>query len=176
MIYVTHDQIEAMTLADRVVVMNGGYIQQQGSPEELFKRPVNKFVAGFLGTPPMNFLSTNIEREGDSLYLCGNGFKILCDQATVNRLSQHDSAEVYLGIRPCDLVYTPDAPSNRAFDIDVVISEYIGAQSVLIGECGKQEIMVELKSDTPIALGERLRFSFQQSALHFFDVKTEAAI
>ena len=64
MIYVTHDQIEAMTLADRIVVMHGGYIQQQGTPETLFKKPKNKFVAGFLGSPPMNFLEADLQAEG----------------------------------------------------------------------------------------------------------------
>jgi len=72
MIYVTHDQIEAMTLADRIVVMHSGVIQQQGTPEELFKQPANKFVAGFLGTPPMNFLKASVEQENGELYLRGH--------------------------------------------------------------------------------------------------------
>ena len=75
MIYVTHDQIEAMTLADRIVVMHGGYIQQQGTPEALFKHPVNKFVAGFLGSPPMNFLDASIVRQQDGLRLMGMVFQ-----------------------------------------------------------------------------------------------------
>ena len=76
MIYVTHDQIEAMTLADRIVVMHGGYIQQQGTPETLFKKPNNKFVAGFLGSPPMNFLQADLRREDDTLFAIGDAFKI----------------------------------------------------------------------------------------------------
>ncbi len=78
MIYVTHDQIEAMTLADRIVVMHAGKIQQEGTPEELFKHPVNRFVAGFLGTPPMNFVDATLEQNGDALYLNGAGFRIRC--------------------------------------------------------------------------------------------------
>ena len=176
MVYVTHDQIEAMTLADRIVVMHDGFIQQQGTPEELFKHPVNKFVAGFLGTPPMNFLQASLMSESDSVFLSGKGFKLRCLPNTIDRLSTLKSHDVLLGIRPCDLIYSPDASVDSAFDIDVVVSEYVGAQSVLIGACAEQEIMVELKSDTPIALGERLRFSFQQNDLHFFDVKSGSAI
>ncbi len=176
MIYVTHDQIEAMTLADRIVVMHGGYIQQQGTPEQLFKKPANKFVAGFLGTPPMNFMPASLQRSGDDVYLSGKGFDLLCDGFTLDRLSQARSDHILLGVRPCDLDYQPDAATNAALDIDVVLSEYIGAQSVLIGDCGGQKIMVELKSDTPIALGERLRFSVDLKDLHFFNPEDDRAI
>jgi multiple sugar transport system ATP-binding protein len=176
MIYVTHDQIEAMTLADRIVVMHDGCIQQQGTPEKLFKHPVNKFVAGFLGTPPMNFVAASIQREGDAVFLQGKGFRLRCEPSVVERLTKSRVPEIILGIRPCHLVYCPDAEIDNAFDINVIVSEYVGAQSVLIGDCGQQEIMVELKSDTPIALGEQLRFSFQQSDLHFFDLETNRAI
>jgi len=176
MIYVTHDQIEAMTLADRIVVMHGGYIQQEGTPEELFKRPANKFVAGFLGTPPMNFLPTTIERSGDDLFLSGIGFKLRCDTKTTERLSNSQGSDLIMGVRPCDLAFNPDAADDAALDIGVVISEYIGAQSVLIGDCGGQDVMVELKSDTPIALGERLRFSVNQDDLHFFNPENDQAI
>ncbi len=158
MIYVTHDQIEAMTLADRLVVMHMGVIQQQGTPEELFKYPANKFVAGFLGTPPMNFLEASIENAGGELFLTGRGFSLRCDSAAAARLQRSDNRDVLLGIRPCDLEFNPAANTEASLDVDVVISEYIGAQSVLIGDCSGQEVMVELKSDTPIALGERLRF------------------
>ena len=176
MIYVTHDQIEAMTLADRIVVMHGGYIQQQGTPEQLFKKPANKFVAGFLGTPPMNFMPTSIERSGDDVFLVGSGFRLLCDQKTIDRISSSAASDVLMGVRPCDLVFNPDADTDNAFDIGVVISEYIGAQSVLMGKCGGQEIMVELKSDTPIALGEKLRFAVNLDDLHFFNLENDQSL
>jgi multiple sugar transport system ATP-binding protein len=176
MIYVTHDQIEAMTLADRIVVMHGGYIQQQGTPEELFKKPSNKFVAGFLGTPPMNFLNASIEGSGNSTSLVGKGFSLQCDPSTLDRLSGSNKADILIGIRPSDLVYDPQASAGSAIDVDVVLSEYIGAQSVLIGDCAGQKVMVELKSDTPIGLGEKLRFSLSLSDLHFFDTDNDQAI
>jgi len=176
MIYVTHDQIEAMTLADRIVVMHGGSIQQQGTPEELFKKPRNKFVAGFLGTPPMNFLPVTIEQQGDEIFLSGNGLRLRCDEQCRARLTAANSHQVIMGVRPSDLHYAPDHSLDSAIDINVVVSEYIGAQSVLIGDCGGQKVMVELKSDTPIALGEMLRFSIAMPDLHFFHPDSELAI
>ncbi|MBX2882070.1 MAG: sn-glycerol-3-phosphate ABC transporter ATP-binding protein UgpC [Granulosicoccus sp.] len=176
MIYVTHDQIEAMTLADRIVVMHAGHIQQQGTPQQLFKKPVNKFVAGFLGSPPMNFVDTSISRQGDQLYLSGQGFQLCCDADTARRLHAADTPEIVMGVRPSDLIFDPEAAADHAFDIKVVLSEYIGAQSVLIGECGGQRIMVELKSDTPIAIGEKLRFRVDFGEIHFFDKSSDLTI
>ncbi len=176
MIYVTHDQIEAMTLADRIVVMHGGYVQQQGTPEELYKKPANKFVAGFLGTPPMNFLEATISTKGDKTYFEGNGFNLLCDEQISQRLGRLNSSEVTLGVRPADLIFNEAASSDHALDVNVVLSEYIGAQSVLIGECGSQKVLVELKSDTPIALGNKLRFQVDLEHIHIFDKSTDLAI
>lgn len=176
MIYVTHDQIEAMTLADRIVVMHAGKIQQQGTPEQLFKKPTNKFVAGFLGTPPMNFLDASIVEENGSLYLKGQNFKLLCDQHTKERLAASKSRQLCLGIRPSDLLFDANVASENAIEVDVVVSEYVGAQSVLIGNCGDEKVMVELKSDTPVRLGEKLRFKVDLAELHFFDVSDGQAV
>ncbi|MCH2077999.1 MAG: ABC transporter ATP-binding protein [Rhodobacteraceae bacterium] len=175
MIYVTHDQIEAMTLADRIVVMHGGYIQQQGSPAELFKSPANKFVAGFLGSPPMNFLSSTLAMEGDTLFAKGQGFNIAIPAEKAKSLGRTDGA-VTLGIRPSDLNHDPNAPDETALDLQVQVSEYIGAQSVLICACGSANVTVELKSETPIALNETLRFAVRPEAIHLFDDKTELAL
>lgn len=176
MIYVTHDQIEAMTLADRIVVMNGGYIQQQGTPEELFKKPANKFVAGFLGMPPMNFLEAEIIDRGGDIWVDGDGFSIMLSSDIASRAEKSKSKAIILGVRPSDLSYDPDAIDNQAMDLEVIVSEYIGAQSVLLCHCGNQKITVELKSETPIALGEKLRFAVNPDGLHLFDRETEVAI
>lgn len=176
MIYVTHDQIEAMTLADRIVVMHGGYIQQQGSPEELFKRPANKFVAGFLGMPPMNFLEAELVQEGDAVFATGAAFRIQLEGAKAEAALKHDNKSVYLGIRPSDLSYNPKAGADRALNVQVKVSEYIGAQSVLIGACGEASATVEVKSDTPIALGETLKFEVNHDYIHLFDRQTEVAL
>ncbi len=176
MIYVTHDQVEAMTLADRIVVMHGGYIQQQGTPEELFKRPVNKFVAGFLGMPPMNFLTGEIvERSGD-VFVHGEGFDIRLTGDKARSATQHNSAHVFLGLRPSDLTVDSSAAADQALRLDVEVAEYVGAQSVLLCRCGDQRVTVEMDSETPMALGQRLTFAVNPERIHLFDRDSERAL
>ncbi len=178
MIYVTHDQIEAMTLADRIVVMHGGHIQQQGTPEELFKRPANKFVAGFLGMPPMNFLDGELRQDGDALCVIGDGFRVALPEALADRCQQRNGNGVVLGVRPSDLSLDADgsADETQRFALDVVVTEYIGAQSVLICNCASQRMVVELKSDVPVGLGQRMHFKINPEGIHLFDADTDAAI
>ena len=176
MIYVTHDQIEAMTLADRIVVMHGGHIQQQGTPSELFRNPANKFVAGFLGAPPMNFLDAELTTRGDALFAQGDGFALQLPAALAKRAAQAAHKKVILGLRPSDLEYGPDAADGAGLNLKVIVSEYIGAQSVLICACGTARVTVEIKSETPIPLGEALRFAVRPDGLHLFDPTTEVAI
>jgi multiple sugar transport system ATP-binding protein len=176
MVYVTHDQVEAMTLADRIVVMHGGYIQQQGTPEELFKRPKNKFVAGFLGSPPMNFMDVKLEEDRDTFFVRGDGFRIALPAELAARAKVRRLDNLVMGVRPSDLNFDPEAPQGRAMDLQVSISEYIGAQSVLICKCGDAAVTVEVKSETPIALGNTLRFSIRPEGVHLFDKVTEEAL
>ena len=176
MIYVTHDQIEAMTLADRIVVMNGGHIQQQGSPEELFKRPVNKFVAGFLGMPPMNFLDGRIEESDGVMFVNGDGFSLRLADERAATARVHSGRDVILGIRPSDLSFNPDAAPEMALTLNVMVSEYIGAQSVLMCTCGSQKVTVEMNSETPMALGETLQFEVNTPRMHLFDKTSEKAL
>ncbi len=175
MIYVTHDQVEAMTLADRIVVMHIGKIQQEGKPEELFKKPANKFVAGFLGSPPMNFMDAELVEEDGQLFARGDAFKIMLPESRKTLLNSTDRS-ITLGIRPSDLNYDSKAHDDKAFDLNVIVSEYIGAQSVLLCTCGNINVTVELKSETPIALGETLRFAVRPEGLHLFDRTTEKAL
>jgi len=176
MIYVTHDQIEAMTLADRIVVMHGGYIQQQGTPEELFKRPANKFVAGFLGMPPMNFLSCETQIRGDETYVTGQGFDLKLQGEVAQKAAKHSGQNLTLGVRPSDLSFAPKAKSEDALTLDVKVSEYIGAQSVLMCECGGSNVTVEVNSETPMALGETLVFEVNPARVHLFDGQSEVAL
>ncbi len=177
MIYVTHDQVEAMTLGDRIVVMQDGYIRQQGTPEELFKQPNSRFVAGFIGSPPMNFLEGTVESYGDDQFtITGQGFKIAAPARYHDRLSKAPSREITLGIRPSDLYFDPNAAPDRSLNLSVLVAEYIGALSVLLTECGDQKITVELKSDQPISLGEQMTFAIAEQGLHLFDRSTGLAI
>ncbi|MEM0946088.1 MAG: sn-glycerol-3-phosphate ABC transporter ATP-binding protein UgpC [Pseudomonadota bacterium] len=176
MIYVTHDQIEAMTLADRIVVMHGGYIQQQGTPEELFKRPANKFVAGFLGSPPMNFLQGEIKERDGSVFVAGQGFDLKIDGPKAGAARAHSDRTVILGVRPSDLRYSPDAQQEGSLTLAVAVSEYVGAQSVLLCKCGSADVMVEIASDTPVGLGQTMKFAINSAGIHLFDKETEKAI
>jgi len=176
MIYVTHDQIEAMTLADRIVVMHDGYIQQQGTPEELFKRPSNKFVAGFLGTPPMNFLEAEVLDRDGTTWVVGQGFELALAGEQAAAATSHRSQKITLGIRPSDLEFDATATNETSFELRVIVSEYIGAHSVLMCDCGGQQMVVELKSETPIPLGETLRFKVNPLGIHLFDTESGNAI
>ena len=175
MVYVTHDQIEAMTLADRIVVMNVGRIEQEGTPAELFGRPASRFVAGFLGSPPMNFLDAQLVDEG-GLHVRGDGFALRLPEALARRAEASGARAVVLGIRPSDLDYAPGAAEDRALDLRVLVSEYVGALTVLLCECGGARVTVEVKSETPIAMGETLRFAARREGLHLFDTTTERAL
>ncbi|KIT14843.1 ABC transporter ATP-binding protein [Jannaschia aquimarina] len=159
MIYVTHDQVEAMTLGDRIVVMNAGRIQQQGTPEDLFERPVNKFVAGFIGAPTMNFLPARA--EGDRLV--GEGF----DLPHPPGLPVPQGA-VEIGIRPSAITVDHGAP----LELRVVVAEYLGAQSVLVTRCGPHEVLAEVESATRAKPGETVRFAVDPAEIMIFDPET----
>lgn len=176
MIYVTHDQIEAMTLADRIVVMHGGYIQQQGTPKELFQKPANKFVAGFLGMPPMNFLNGDLVDHDGGVFVRGEGFDLRLPDEKAAAAKAHGNRSVTLGVRPSDLSHDADAPTDQALQLNVEVSEYIGAQSVLLCRCGGQQVTVEVNSETPMALGEALTFAVNPERVHLFDRDSEVAI
>jgi len=176
MVYVTHDQIEAMTLADRIVVMHGGHIQQQGAPEQLFKRPANKFVAGFLGSPPMNFLAAELQDEAGQIFVSGEGFRVRLENERADVARRHLKKSVILGIRPSDLRFDADAKADSLLSLNVLVSEYVGAQSVLLCECGDAKVMVELNSETPVALGQTLNFAVNPNGVHLFDHESEEAL
>ena len=174
MIYVTHDQIEAMTLGERIVVMQDGHIRQQGTAEELFSRPNSRFVAGFIGSPPMNFLDGTIERAGERLCVRGGAFLLPLPEPLAERVIRAAPSAVTVGIRPSDL--EPAAEPDAVFHMDVKVSEYVGAQSVVMGRCGADDMTVELKSSVRPELGRRLSFVPIPDGVHLFDRETDLAL
>ena len=108
MIYVTHDQVEALTMADKIVVMKLGVIQQIGGPLELYNNPDNKFVAGFIGSPPMNFINTKVEAQGDKIFVNEGTFKIEVTPAQAKVLKPYVGKQVTFGIRPEDVEVVAD--------------------------------------------------------------------
>src|SRR5690606_8448794 len=121
-IYVTHDQTGAITLGDRIVVMNDGFIQQIGAPLEIYDHPVNVFVAGFIGTPPMNFINTVLKKEGDDYWVQADAFKLKIDPERarqIRNIGAYVDKEVILGIRPEDI---EDAKTNPGTDETTVVA------------------------------------------------------
>lgn len=176
MVYVTHDQVEAMTLGDRIVVMQGGHIQQQGTPQAVFRHPVNRFVAGFFGTPPMNFLDGEITQRGDAVFVRGDGFDVRLPDDKAAAARAHGRRGVVLGIRPSDLAQDPAAAPDRALRLDVLMSDYVGAQSNLVCRCGAAQVTVGIPAEQPVALNDRLLFAVTPERIHLFDRESDVAI
>ena len=176
MIYVTHDQVEAMTLGDRIVVMHSGIIQQQGTAEELYKRPVNKFVAGFLGSPPMNFFNGVVgEREGQ-LEVTGDEYALLLPDAMKLRLQKLKSNQIVVGIRPSAFGHSKDDSEGAKLHLPVILSEYIGSQSVIVSRIGEEQILIEVDSDKPFSVDEMLECTIDPESIYLFDPETEKAL
>ena len=174
MIYVTHDQVEAMTLGDRIVVMEDGRVQQQGTPEDLYKRPVNRFVAGFMGSPPMNFLHGDLAAEGDVVRVRGRGFDLPLPPERAATLRGQTGRAVTMGLRP-SAIRLGEAGVGR-LELDVLVTEYVGAQSVLVCDCAGVPVIVEISSEAPVRVAGAQRFSAAPGAPHLFDPDTGTAL
>ena len=172
-IYVTHDQTEAMTLGDRIVIMRDGYIQQIGTPQEVFNNPRNLFVAGFIGTPQMNFFDAKLLREGEKFFVEIGGVKIKLDKEKEARLLANDvqTQEVTLGVRP---EHTVVADEGIAATVDV--SEMMGSSVHLhVNAAGKDVIIIVPTIDVKghYAMGDTVHFTFNGSVAHVFSKETE---
>ena len=173
-IYVTHDQTEAMTLGDRIVIMRDGYIQQIGTPQEVFNNPRNLFVAGFIGTPQMNFFDARLEREGNKFFAVLANEKVELSAEKEARLLANDvqSQDVILGIRP---EHTDLADKGVPAKVDV--SEMMGSSVHLhVTAEGKDVIIIvpttELASDQ-FKMGQQVNFTFNGNVAHVFSKETE---
>ena len=156
MIYVTHDQVEAMTLADRIVVLEFGKIAQVGTPKELYENPANLFVAQFIGSPKMNILPC--DTGGGAFHLSGGG----------RGAFEGPTPAAKLGIRPEHIAFTQSGQGHCSGTVDVV--EYHGANSFVIVDCGDLgQIMVRTGGDSPVRRGESVGLGFDPRKLSFFD-------
>jgi multiple sugar transport system ATP-binding protein len=173
MIYVTHDQVEAMTLGHRIVVMRSGEIMQVGTPEELYRRPANKFVAGFIGSPSMNFIPGEVRDEGGEIVLQGEGFRLVPPAETRARLAQAKGRQVEIGVRPS--AFTP-AQGPDVVTLPVLLAEYVGAQSILVARLGGARIAIEVKSNEPLRAGGEMSFAINADEMRLFDPRTGAVI
>ena len=169
-IYVTHDQTEAMTMADRIVVMKDGRIQQIGTPSEVYDSPSNMFVAGFIGTPPMNFLRGNLLEDG---FLLDGEAKIAIplSKKRIEAISSYIGKPLVLGIRPEDL-----SISRGGFPTKTEVVELLGSELIVYGNVDSQRIVIKIKERLQISEGQELALSIDEAHCHFFDPESSERI
>jgi len=174
-IYVTHDQTEAMTMGNRIVVLNQGLIQQIDDPLSLYHSPANRFVAGFIGSPPMNFLEGTLREESGNLIFESQGFSLKIPEKIHEALSQHGSTEVTFGIRPEDIM-AEDVPEDAAVEAQVEVVEPLGSEVILYLMVGDQTLVGKVDSSVHPEPNTSLRIGFNMSRCHFFDAKEGRAV
>ena len=179
-IYVTHDQTEAMTMGDRIAIMSEGKIQQVASPLEIYNRPANRFVAEFIGSPPMNFIPVEFHAP---LLITNSQFRLTLPEIWETALQKYDGQTLILGIRPEHLNLSVPATKNLPVQVDLV--ENLGHDSfvtVRLGEHSSQAtdkgnyLQLRVPSDRLVRSGEQIWLSLTTDKIHFFDPKTELAI
>jgi multiple sugar transport system ATP-binding protein len=176
-IYVTHDQVEAMTLGDRVVVMKDGWVQQVGEPLELYGKPANRFVAGFIGSPAMNFADVTIVESNGGIWVESPGLRVKVGGDRTERLRAYKGQHLTLGVRPEDLqpATGADAP-ERIFDAVVEVVEPLGSEILLDVKAGGASMVARVDPSVRVKVHEPIRLSLAPERMHFFDLKTELAI
>ncbi|MBE3571842.1 MAG: sn-glycerol-3-phosphate ABC transporter ATP-binding protein UgpC [Moorella humiferrea] len=174
MIYVTHDQIEAMTMADRIVVMKDGVIQQIADPQNLYDQPVNRFVAGFIGTPPMNFLNCQLQKQLEGWRLVSNNIDVPVPDAWLAKIQQYEGREVTLGIRP-ENIHKGDPDRDRVVATAEVI-EPLGSETYLYLKAGEQNLVARVSPDTRPAAGSEVILHLDMQKAHLFDKESGLTI
>ncbi len=175
MIYVTHDQVEAMTMGTRIVVMKDGIIQQADSPLRIYHHPANMFVAGFLGSPPMNLLHGTVKLQGASLIFHERGGSTEIDLGPIEMLAETVEEGIVLGIRPehCDLATGAGAAPAASFEAEVELVEPMGAETYLYARTAAHPMIIRSPAECDHSLvGQRLRFSLDVSKVHLFEEKS----
>ena len=180
-IYVTHDQVEAMTLGDRVVVMKDGWVQQVGEPLELYGRPANKFVAGFLGSPAMNFVDVSVGESDGALWAEAKGLRVKVPPGAIERVRKHGGKRLTLGVRPeaMRLANRTDSSASLgdcSFDSEVDVVEPLGNEILLNFRVGGVPMVARVDPGVRIKAHDTLRLALDPARLHFFDAETEAAL
>ncbi len=170
-VYVTHDQIEALSLGDRIAVMHGGEIVQLDSPDQVYDHPTAKFVGGFIGTPPMNFLRATVSDEGEDVLLVIGEFKIHVLDEWKEPLKQLLGQVVDLGIR-AENIEVQLEPNEGSLPAEVVVSEHLGSQQLLTVRVGNDVLKVSTSPDLPIKPGQTIGLNMLKNKLRIFDEKT----
>lgn len=178
-IYVTHDQTEAMTLGTRIVVMKDGIVQQVDSPQNLYDRPQNLFVAGFMGSPQMNFIDATIEVKGDKVYAKTPSMTIELPAEKGKKVADggYNGKVVTLGIRPEDVYDAEQAPHlTNVFETTINVYELLGAEVYLYSDLDEFPITARVSSSTNARSGSKVKFAFDVAKMHVFDKETEKVV
>jgi len=166
-----------MTLGDRVVVMRDGRVQQVGDPMELYNQPANRFVAGFIGSPAMNFAQVRIAAENGSLWAESEDLRIKVPAPIAPRLGRYAGMEATLGVRPEDLRIANDSDAgDLSFNVAIEVVERLGSEILLDVAAGSTTMVASVEPTVTAKVHERLRLAINPDRVHFFDNQTEAAI
>jgi multiple sugar transport system ATP-binding protein len=175
-IYVTHDQMEAMTMGSRIVVMNKGEIQQVDEPNRVYTHPVNKFVAGFLGSPSINLMDATLIQEGEHLKAAGSGMDLILTENQAQRLTAHKNKRITLGFRPEHIRPAMEAQPGRTFDAKVRLVEPLGSEQLLHLQIEEIRMVARLDPLAKYRIGDIATFSVAVEQANAFDPETEASI
>jgi len=175
MIYVTHDQVEAMTLGDRIVIMKDGLVQQVDDPLTIYHQPVNRFVAGFIGTPPMNFLAGSVERADGGLIFTDGELRLRLPDRMTSVLSSRLGAKCLFGIRPEDLACGPRPQSANWAELRarVEVVEPLGDEMLVYLATTRQSLVARIRADRRIEVGAELGVGVDVDKAHVFSAETE---
>jgi multiple sugar transport system ATP-binding protein len=182
MIYVTHDQVEAMTMGDKIVVMRDGFIQQVDEPIKLYDKPMNKFVAGFMGSPAMNFVDVKVVRNQDAYDLVEekNGFKLSLKKEDFRHLDSYADKVIVMGIRPehiIDRIYANVEEVEDIVHATVEAEEPMGSENYIHAtSTGKNRLVMKTEGSNRVRMGDELELLFNSEKIHFFDKETEKRI
>jgi multiple sugar transport system ATP-binding protein len=179
-IYVTHDQVEAMTMASRIAVLDKGVLQQVGTPQELYNKPDNIFVAGFIGSPAMNFFEVTAGGEGDTVYLDSSNFRLPLPATQAGELKSYSGKKLTLGIRPEDIhakEYVPAGIGSAAVvPAKVDVTEMMGNELFIYLVNGEQRFLARVDPRVKARTGDEIEVAFNMANLHAFDIDTGKAI
>ncbi len=177
-IYVTHDQVEAMTMATRIVVMKDGRIMQVGKPKEIYDNPENVFVGGFIGTPPMNFINGTVDAEG-FFNFAGKKIKVPENKMELVKINDLVGKEIILGIRPEDIHGEEQFLSeyqNACIDLSIELSELLGAKTHVYSTISNNKISAVLDAIYEVSAGDKIKLAFDMNKVHFFDIESEQVL
>jgi multiple sugar transport system ATP-binding protein len=178
-IYVTHDQMEAMTMASRIAVINKGILQQLDTPQTLYDHPDNMFVAGFIGAPAMNFFNAKLRKDDGNLIVETNSFKIPIPPERMKAFQGYVDKQIVFGIRPEDIfnpAFVPPGIHVAEVETKVDVTELMGNEIFLYLLAGSDSIVARVDPRTNFRIGEKVPVSFNLDKCHLFDPETEKAI